>query len=164
MFYSHEPCLLFSFSCIHIFFCIFLLLNLWSLGFSYMCHSFIDINLSSFFLQGSWNDTRVILLSIFTSLLSILRIDWISFSLFAHCSSIFRMLFLGVNIYVIILPIFIVTSLLSHLFQGSHEAMCTLCFINIMLVCLFITAGAQILHYLTLPDSSCAEGDSPCKL
>ena len=66
-------------SCIHIFFYIFLVLNLWYSGFSPMCHSFIYINLSLFFLQGSWNNTRVILLPIFTSSLSILRLDWISF-------------------------------------------------------------------------------------
>ena len=40
---------------------------------------FIYINLSLFFLQGLWNNIRVILLPIFTSSLSILRIDWISF-------------------------------------------------------------------------------------
>ena len=48
------------------------------------CQSFISITLSSFFLQGLWNNTRVILLPIFIfmSSLSILRIDWISFFFF----------------------------------------------------------------------------------
>ena len=64
----------------------FLLLNLWSLGFSHMFHSFIYINLSLFFLQSSWNNTRVILLPIFMSSLSILRIDWISLLSHFHLS------------------------------------------------------------------------------
>ena len=60
----------------HLFY-IFLVLNLWSSGFSHIESHLIYINLSSFFLQHSWNNTRVILLPIFIfmSLLSLLRIN-----------------------------------------------------------------------------------------
>ena len=89
MFHSLDLLLLTHFICInHIFFSLPAASTSSISSLSWTCglwafhtcviHSFI-INLSSFFLQGLWNNTRVILLPIFMLSLSILRIDWISF-------------------------------------------------------------------------------------
>ena len=124
-FHSHWPHLLFPFSlhvicCAHIFFYIFLvLMNPWSWGSSHIKYhvSFIhSVMSSSFFLQGSWNNTSVILLPIFIV------------SLLSSCTSF---------------------SLLCLFCQGLHGAMYTL-FFNIILFCLFLTAGAQIPCYFIL--------------